>query len=133
VEFDTTANTVRDLLTSGQVDPAGKDFFGLSALHKFAGWDRVDLTELLLPALSASEINADGGSEGRTALHFCVEMGAWRTFAVISGYPRANAQQRDGHGRTPQELAALLGVAREFAAATGPGWTPLRPGDPGGQ
>ena len=40
----------------GAADPAGRDAFGLSALHKFAAWNKVDLLELLLPFLSEQDL-----------------------------------------------------------------------------
>lgn len=40
----------------GCVDPGGKDMFGLSALHKFASWDKADLVVLLLPFLTPQQV-----------------------------------------------------------------------------
>jgi hypothetical protein len=42
------------------IDPGGIDMFGLTAFHKFASWNKVDLLELLLPYLKDSDINMSG-------------------------------------------------------------------------
>merc|ERR1712125_135573 len=93
-------------LADGSVDPAGRDMFALTALHKFAAWDKVDLMELLLPHLSDGDINATGGDDGFSALHHAVSMGAVRTLSVLLRHPAVDRTVRDRKGRTASELAA---------------------------
>ena len=38
--------------------------FGLTALHKFASWEKPELIELLLPYLSEDEVNMLSVNEG---------------------------------------------------------------------
>ena len=63
------------LLTGGTVAPAGKDMYGLTALHKFAAWDKDALVEILLPYLSNDEVNLPS-KEKQTPLHVIAEMEA---------------------------------------------------------
>lgn len=39
VEYPGDVEEVAQLLNSAEVDPAGRDMFGIPALHKFCGWD----------------------------------------------------------------------------------------------
>ena len=57
------------------IDPAGTDSYGLTALHKFASWNKTLFIELIVSKLTAEEINAKC-PEGKTALHWAVEMAA---------------------------------------------------------
>lgn len=61
VEYPGDFNSIRRLLESPlSVDPAGKDMFGLAAVHKFSSWNKTELLELLLPHLTKVELNAPG-------------------------------------------------------------------------
>jgi hypothetical protein len=57
------------------VNPAGRDFYGLTALQKFASWNKTEFMDLLIPKLTQEELNATD-KEGKTALHWAVEMAA---------------------------------------------------------
>jgi hypothetical protein len=39
------------------VDPAGRDYMGLTALHKFASWDKPELLDVLLPRLDEDAVS----------------------------------------------------------------------------
>jgi len=106
------------------VNPAGRDMFGLTALHKFAAWDKVDLLELLIPCLSTEDLNATGGDEGFSALHHATSMGAVHTLAVLLANPQVAQDVVDRSGRTAHELAtaspcleAILAVFEASARA----------------
>eukprot|EP00727_Mastigamoeba_balamuthi_P012830 m51a1_g817 hypothetical protein (348) ;mRNA; r:692639-693726 len=71
------------LARPGDVDPCGRDMFGLSALHKFSSWDKADLVAMLLPHLSPDDVNARGGDGRQTALEMAVEMRAMRAVRVL--------------------------------------------------
>ena len=86
------------LANESGVDPAGADAYGLTALHKFASWNKTELLALLIPKLSAEQLNAKC-PEGKTALHWAVEMasvGAVKAL-VAAG---ADVEAKDGKGRT---------------------------------
>lgn len=95
--------------TAVDVDLAGRDLFGLTALHKFSSWNKVDLVQLLLPHLSNDAINAQGGEKGYHALHWCVEMNAFDTFEVLLNDPRVELNHKDVNGNTYRELAQITG------------------------
>ena len=57
------------------IDPAGTDSYGLTALHKFASWNKTMFIDLLVPKLTREEINYKC-PDGKTALHWAVEMAA---------------------------------------------------------
>ncbi len=100
----------RQLAKHDSVNPAGADAFGLTALHKFASWNKVAYLEALLPHLNVSDLNAVD-PEGKTALHYAVEMasvGAVKCL-VAAG---ANVDAMDGKGRT-------VGMILDQAAASG--------------
>lgn len=92
------AEVTRHLENSAEVDPAGSDAYGLTALHKFASWNKTMLMELLLPHLTPEQLEARC-PDGKTALHWAVEMAAVASVKLLleSGADRAAA---DGKGRT---------------------------------
>lgn len=82
----------------------GKDMFGLTALHKSASWDKVDLLQMLLSTRGV-DVNVQN-AEGFTALHCCVEARAMRTAAALLLDARLNIDATDKKGRTAKQLAA---------------------------
>lgn len=63
VEFPGNVEAVSRMLehqTPCSVDSAGKDMFGVAAIHKFSSWNKVDLLQLLTPHLTSAELNAKG-------------------------------------------------------------------------
>jgi hypothetical protein len=60
VEFPGDFIAIDQMLRDRTVNPAGKDMFGLTALHKFASWNKVDLLRLLSPHLSKADFNVQG-------------------------------------------------------------------------
>lgn len=84
------------------INPAGADAFGLTALHKFASWNKTDYLELLIPRLSKEELEVRD-PEGKTALHYAVEMAS---VAAVKALVAAgvDTSARDGKGRTVEEI-----------------------------
>jgi len=112
VEYPGDPSVVSTLLADPSVDPCGRDMFGLTALHKFSAWDKVDLLELLLPHISVEDLNAVGGDDGFSALHHAASMGAVHTLAVLLRDPRVSRDVIDKQGRTPLAVASgTLGLA----------------------
>ena len=117
-------------LASGEVEPAGCDMFGLSAAHKFAAWDKVDLLELVMPRLSDDELNmcvpGKGEHAGFTPLHSAADMGAARAFEFLWHEPRAAPSRAslDAKGRTALEIAKANGLQPPTDA---PGFPPPPP------
>ena len=99
------------LLEADEVEPHGRDMFGLPALHKFAAWDKLDLLELLLPRLDGAQLNQLCGAEKRSALHACADMGALRTARRLMDDGRIDARALDGKGRTAKQIAEHAGHA----------------------
>ena len=91
---------------SAEVDPAGTDAYGLTALHKFASWNKTEYLALLLPLLSEAQ-QAAKCPEGKTALHWAVEMAS---VGAVKALVEAGADvaAEDGKGRT---VGAILDAA----------------------
>jgi ankyrin repeat protein len=84
VEYDTPYATIAAALadTDG-VNAGGVDMYGLSALHKFASWNRVEAIALLLElGLGKGFVEKKCGA-GKTALTWAVEMGADEAAATL--------------------------------------------------
>mmetsp|Transcript_15687 Transcript_15687/g.47038 ORF Transcript_15687/g.47038 Transcript_15687/m.47038 type:complete len:393 (-) Transcript_15687:120-1298(-) len=111
VEYPGDPVEVARLLQSGEVAPAGKDMFGMTALHKFCAWDKVDLIELLLPYLDEEQCNVASGAEKQTPLHAAAEMGAARAVQRLLEEQRVDATALDGRGRSARQLAEQAGLA----------------------
>jgi ankyrin repeat protein len=62
------------------VDVNGRDMFGLTALHKAASWDTVEIVELLLshPEIDVNVMVKVGEHKGFTALHFAIDTNSVR-------------------------------------------------------
>mmetsp|Transcript_55712 Transcript_55712/g.148570 ORF Transcript_55712/g.148570 Transcript_55712/m.148570 type:complete len:372 (-) Transcript_55712:267-1382(-) len=107
VEYPGDPDAVARLLADPTVDPCGRDMFGLTALHKFAAWDKVDLLDALWSRLSEEDLNTAGGDEGFTAVHQAASMGAGRTLARLLSDSRVSRSTRDRKGRTAREVVEL--------------------------
>jgi ankyrin repeat protein len=92
VEYPGDVAAIEASLSSPEtVDPSGRDSFGLTALMKFASWDKVDLMDLLLAGLAAAarspgepqsrdvilrHLHESSPADGFTALHHAADVGA---------------------------------------------------------
>ncbi len=119
VEFPGDPAKLQTQLQDHKIALNGKDMYGITALMKFAAWDKVDLLELLLPHLSASEVNVTGGKQKLPLLHYCVDMGASHTLSVLINDNRVDQGSRDEHGRTFREHALHTGKGEWLAEALG--------------
>ena len=88
--------------------PAGADAFGLTALHKFASWNKTELLAMLLPKLSADQLNTRC-PEGKTALHWAVEMASVGSVRLLVE-AGIDAGVEDGKGRT---VGAILDAVEQ--------------------
>ena len=119
VEFPGDPIAVAGLLADESVDPCGKDMFGVSALMKFAAWNKVDLLDLLLGRLSsdgrlsqagAAFLNSISPQDHFTALHHAADMGALRTYNRLLACPEVDSTLRDKLGRTARGIAQERGI-----------------------
>jgi ankyrin repeat protein len=99
IDFPGDVNEIKKhLADEADIDPGGADAYGLTALHKFASWNKTELLALLIAKLSPEQMGAKC-PEGKTALHWAVEMasvGAVKAL-VAAG---ADVDAQDGKGRT---------------------------------
>ena len=75
---------------------------GLTSLHKFASWNKTDYLDLLIPKLTPVELEAKC-PEGKTALHYAVEMAS---VAAVKALVNAgvNIDATDGKGHTVHQI-----------------------------
>jgi ankyrin repeat protein len=92
----------KHLENSGEIDPAGKDAFGLCALHKFASWNKIVLLDLLIPKLTKDDLMATC-KEGKTALHWAVEMASVASVKTLVA-AGVEIEAKDGKGRTVGDI-----------------------------
>lgn len=89
---------------------AGKDYCGLTALHKAASWNKIDILDLLLApnVLQVDQVNETGGTEQFSVLHFAVDMNAVSSLRRLLEDPRIDRDVKDKRGRTAKEYACEL-------------------------
>lgn len=109
VEFPGDESHLRELLLDPSVALNGKDMYGLTALMKFAAWNKVNLLEILLPHLTTEEINTYGGRSKLPLLHYCVDMDASTALERLLQDGRVDVNARDEYGRTWREHAVYSG------------------------
>lgn len=49
---------VKKLVADPSIDVGGKDAFGMTALHKFASWNKTELMDAIVPLLDPEQLNA---------------------------------------------------------------------------
>ena len=108
VEFPGDPVRLAELLNDESIALNGKDMYGLTALMKFAAWDKVELLQLLLPRLSAEDIAVTGGKQKLPLLHYCVDMDAWHALRCLLKDNRVVASQVDEFQRTFMEHAKYV-------------------------
>eukprot|EP00928_Gymnodinium_smaydae_P067049 TRINITY_DN49987_c0_g1_i1.p1 TRINITY_DN49987_c0_g1~~TRINITY_DN49987_c0_g1_i1.p1 ORF type:complete len:393 (+),score=70.08 TRINITY_DN49987_c0_g1_i1:135-1181(+) len=116
VEYPGDPRALSRLLCDPSVDPAGRDAFGLTALHKFAAWNKTDLLELLLPHMSDADVNASDAQNGYTPLHHAIAMGAAQTTQLLLSIGRVKKDVKDKAQQTPLDLAVSTPGAEHLAA-----------------
>ena len=115
VEYPGDPLRLAELLEDTAVDLAGKDMYGLAAIHKFCSWDKVDLLAALLGQLDAAAVNALGGARGReqSCLHLCVDSGAVRALRLLLADMRVDQLQADCSEMDFRQYAACAGAEAE--------------------
>ena len=119
IDFPGDVEAIKGFLAEPErIDPAGADAYGLTALHKFASWGKVDLMAMLLPHLSDAE-RRQVDPDGKTALHWAVEMAS---VSAVKALVKAglDVEARDGKGHTVGEIldaAAPSGIIDRLKAA----------------
>jgi len=91
LEYPGSIQIIQNALTDEEIDLNGKDFYGLTALHKISGWNKVDMLELLVPALNDDEMNCVDNS-GKSCLDFTLDMGAKNSFQYLRSSGRLKAE-----------------------------------------
>ena len=109
VEFPGDESHLREQLHDPSVALNGKDMYGLTALMKFAAWNKVNLLDILLPHLTTEEINTYGGRSKLPLLHYCVDMDASTALERLLQDGRVDVNARDEYGRTWREHAVYSG------------------------
>jgi ankyrin repeat protein len=109
VEYPGNLDELNLMLASpDRYDVLGKDMFGLTALHKFASWDKDELVHALLTS-GAACMPPEGVNlvcpQGFTALHYSVEFGAVRTLKRLLLDSRIDKSIVDKNGLTCVDLA----------------------------
>lgn len=106
IEFQVELPEFARLLADARIDRAGRDAFGLSALHKAAAWDRPELIAALLDGggLNEAECNAAAGAQRWTPLHHAAAEGALRTYALLCECALVDRTLVDAAGRTAADL-----------------------------
>lgn len=90
------------LLDLSNVDPAGADSYGLTALHKFASWNKTLLLEVLLPHLTSEDLMRTDPA-GKTALHWAVEMASVASVKALVA-AGVDVEAKDGKGYTVRDV-----------------------------
>ncbi|KAJ8601811.1 hypothetical protein CTAYLR_007488 [Chrysophaeum taylorii] len=95
IDFPGDVEEIKKYLEDPEIDAEGPDAYGLTALHKFASWNKIQLIDLLLPRIT--DINARD-ADGKTALHWAVEMAS---VAAVTHLVRAgiDLHAKDNKGR----------------------------------
>lgn len=119
VEFPGDPAKLKTLLEDANIALNGKDMYGITALMKFAAWNKVDLLHLLLPHLNTEEVNTTGGKQRLPLLHYCVDMGANSTLTVLVDDYRVDQCAVDEHNRTFRQHARHVGKGKWLADVLG--------------
>ncbi len=92
----------------------GIDMFGLTALHKAAAWDDIELVALLLAHkdIDCNVVISTGEFNGYTPLHSAADAYAVRSFQLLLEDKRTNLSQQDSRGRRAIDLARANGLYR---------------------
>ena len=85
------------------IDLAGKDSYGLTALMKFASWNKVEFMDMILPHLSKDDVNAQD-PDGKTALHWACEMASVSAVSRLVEHKDVVKTIKDAKQRTPMDI-----------------------------
>jgi ankyrin repeat protein len=113
IEFPGNMEELEAMLKDQETyDIGGKDMYGLTALHKFASWDKEEFIDKILsftsnndaPAVTSDDVNCQC-PQGFTPLHYCIEFTALRSLQRLFKDPRADISVRDKKGLTCLDMA----------------------------
>jgi hypothetical protein len=108
IDFPGDYEEIKKYLEDGTIDAGGKDAYGLTALMKFASWNKTELMDLLLPHLSQEEINAVD-RDGKTALHLSCEMASVGAVAKLAKI--VDGSIKNNKGQTAKDVLDSGGVS----------------------
>ena len=103
IDFPGDKEEIKSHLANKEVNPGGRDAYGLTALHKFASWNKVEFIDLLLPHLTKEQIN-EQDPDGKTALHWACEMASVAAVSRLMECPDIDSTIKDAKGRTPMDI-----------------------------
>ena len=103
IDFPGDKDQIKAFLANPEINAGGKDAYGLTALHKFASWNKVEFIEMLLPHLSKEQLN-DQDPDGKTALHWACEMASVAAVSRLVECTDIDTQVKDAKGRTPMDI-----------------------------
>lgn len=103
VDFPGDQDEIAKHLADSEVDAGGADAYGLTALHKFASWNKTELMDMLLPKLTPAQVNAQD-PEGKTALHWACEMASVAAVRRLVACADVDDAVKDAKGRTPLDI-----------------------------
>ena len=84
------------VLNKDKINPAGADAYGITALHKFASWNKTDYLDVLLPHLTAEEREMKC-PDGKTAIHYAVEMASVAALkTLVAANVNTHAKNKSG-------------------------------------
>ncbi|KAJ3028749.1 UNVERIFIED_CONTAM: hypothetical protein HDU68_000947 [Siphonaria sp. JEL0065] len=115
IEYPGSLQTLLQLLSDTDTYyPQGKDFYGWTALHKYASWNEAELVKKMLQVyldMDADVNQVSGNEEGFTALHCALENRALESVKALVESGRCDlGGARDGQGRTCLEFAKEVGL-----------------------
>mmetsp|Transcript_14611 Transcript_14611/g.26193 ORF Transcript_14611/g.26193 Transcript_14611/m.26193 type:complete len:382 (-) Transcript_14611:214-1359(-) len=103
IDFPGDVDAIKKFLADESINWGGADAYGLSAMHKFASWNKTELLDLVIPKLTKEEINSRD-REGKTALHWAVEMASVGAINTLVACPKVDQNAKDNKGRTPRGI-----------------------------
>lgn len=89
-------------------DPAGKDMFGLAAIHKLSAWNKPEFLKVLCDHLKPKQINDLGGEYNSSCLHYSVDMGAVNSLTFLVQLEDIDFSVRDARGLSALDLARVM-------------------------
>lgn len=102
IDFPGDAEEIKKHLDNPDINVTGADAYGLTAMHKFASWNKTIYLEMIIPKLTKEELNATC-PEGKTPLHWAVEMAAVGSVQLLVG-AGIDIEAKDKKGHTVNDI-----------------------------
>ena len=103
IDFPGDKEAIAGHLANAEVSAGGADAFGLTALMKFASWNKTEFIDMIMPKLTKEEVNKQD-PEGKTALHWAVEMASVAAVSKLVTFDAVDKEVKDKKGRTPRDI-----------------------------